>query len=150
MENNMRIGTKNNIETYKGLTPRLDKAIDFVLKLTPETENGRYDITEGVYCIVSEGQANPEDVIEYEVHRKYLDLQYILKGQDTCYYAPLHKCDKLVPYDEAKDVEFVSGDCETAITFLPEDFYILHPFDAHAPFRCYSTYVKKSVVKVLI
>ena len=117
----MIVGTKKDILTYKCLSENLDKGIDFLLTLTENTENGRYEVADGVYCIVSEGEANAADVIEYEVHRKYIDLQYILKGEDTCYYAPLHKCDKLDPYDEEKDLEFVSGDCETYITFKPED-----------------------------
>ncbi|MBE6732262.1 MAG: DUF386 domain-containing protein [Ruminococcaceae bacterium] len=146
----MIVGTKKDILTYKGLSENLDKGIDFLLTLTENTENGRYEVAEGVYCIVSEGEANAADVIEYEVHRKYIDLQYILKGEDTCYYAPLHKCDKLIPYDEEKDAEFVSGDCETYITFKPEDFYILHPFDAHAPCRGENVYFKKAVIKVKI
>ena len=149
----MIVGTKNNILTYKGISKNLDTAIDFIVDLDENIENGKYVINDDVYAMVSEGEGNSEGEVLYEVHRKYIDLQYILKGEDLCYYAPIHKCTGKIPYDSEKDAEFLLSDEGYAIKFKPEDFYILHPFDAHGPCRAENgekPYFKKVVVKVKI
>ena len=148
----MIIGTKKNINTYKGLTKNMDTAIDFVLAMDENIECGRYTVDEDdIFAVVSEGYATTEGEILYETHETYLDLQYILKGDDTVWYADADECEVKVPYESERDVTFLTCDKGQTVKFKAGDFYILHPFDAHAPCRGDEPkYYKKVVVKVKI
>lgn len=148
----MIIGNKKSILTYKGISENLDKAIDFILKLDSDAETGRYEIDgDNVSASVSSLFTKELDNVIFEAHKKYIDLHYILKGSEVMGYAPLDDCMPIDEYSEKNDCQFFDGEVNL-ITVNEGDFYIVYPFDAHAPgYGCRgSEHYTKVVVKIKV
>ncbi len=60
-----------NISLYKGLTPALDLALEYIEKVTPDVEVGSHSLNLGVKAVVSEGTTSLVNPKGYEAHRKY-------------------------------------------------------------------------------
>lgn len=147
----MVIGMKKELETYKGLNERLVRAIDFVLSLPDDAEEGEYEIDgRDIYATVTSGETKPLDKMKYEAHRQYIDLQYVIKGGETVGYAHIDNMKQATFYNEEEDIYFMEGDGDL-IHIQEGGFYIVYPFDAHAP--CLGEtkgHFKKLVVKIKI
>lgn len=145
----MIIGTKEILTTYKGISEGIDKAIDYILSLDPEIEPGKHEIDgDKLFVNVVCGETKPLKDFQYEAHKKYLDLQYVIEGSEVMVYAPLDDLKRETEYDEANDCQMFSGE-GTEIKVKAGDFYLVHPFDAHAPGKGYETnQFKKAIVKV--
>ena len=136
---------------YDGLGVRIQAALAYLRNTNFDTVDvGRHDIDgDTVYAIVMDYHTKPPEQGFLEVHRRYLDVQYIVTGTERMGYA--HR-DALTPegvYDEDKDLLKLVGDASflavTAGTFL-----IFYPHDAHMPGIALNDAepVRKVVVKV--
>ncbi len=145
----MITGKKQDLTAYKGLGTRIDRAIDYLLAFDPATPDGHYEIDgENLYANVVTVQTSTEKAVCFEAHRRYIDLQYILDGSETMVYAPLSVCRETQSYRDAEDYAFYEADGK-ALVMNAGDFYLVHPFDAHAPGRYASTEkVRKIVIKI--
>ena len=112
-------------------------------------EDGRLEFSDGIWANL-QTYTTKEDAL-FEAHRKYIDIQYIISGQEkigVCEYA---KCKTNIPYDSEKDIEFLDYENDFEyINMTPKDFLVLFPKDAHKPSISISEKVKvrKLVVKV--
>lgn len=115
---------------------RWDKAFSF-LKSTDflKSEAKRYDIDgDKLFATVSEYLTKNEETTQFEAHRKYIDIQYVISGKELMNVSPLKSVNKvLVPYDDAKDIEFVAVSKQINLTATPGNFFIFFPDDAHRP-----------------
>jgi len=89
-----------------------------------------------------------------EVHRKYLDLQYLLYGKECIGYANYSNIKKnSSEYDSDKDIElFESVENESFLTLTLGYYAIFFPEDIHRPGLCKDTpaNIRKVVFKILI
>jgi len=95
----------------------------------------RYEIDgANLYVNVSEYVTKDIDSAKYEVHKNYIDLQYVISGAELIGIAPLsEKKDILMPYNQDKDVELMTVNKGTDIKANPGKFFILFPSDLHRP-----------------
>ncbi len=135
-------------DSYASCHPLFAKAFAFMKKCTPETANGKYEIDgDNVYAMVSDSPLKPCAGAKPEAHRRYVDIQFPLAGEETIGIAALHKDAAKLPFDEAKDIAFYEQET-SPLTLHPGQFVILFPQDAHAP--CCTLTGAKSVKKVVI
>jgi biofilm protein TabA len=111
---------------------------------------GKYPIDSNfVYATVTEDPSKDMDKTSWESHRKYVDLQYVISGEEKMGLLPVAKAQVIKPYDENKDVANYVGDgpLETA---TPQSFFLFFPTDAHRPNITPggNKVVKKIVIKV--
>lgn len=145
----------DNIATDKGLSPNIAVGLDFLKQMKPDTPVGEYQINHRVKAIVSEYETKLENEYGYEAHRKNIDIQYLLKGEERIACLPIDKLKETTPYSEEKDAAFYSADILPLPSYLllqPGYFAIFFPQDAHMPQLSVDkpTMVKKIVVKVEI
>lgn len=117
-----------------------------------ELEPGRYDLAgDSTYAVVQEYTTKNEDETEFEAHKKYIDLQYLIYGEEKIGVATLSNNKTLVPYNENEDISFYDITDSDYRHADPEVFFIFFPEDAHRP--CVRTNnnikVKKIVFKIL-
>ena len=106
---------------------------------------------EDLYFILMEYTTKPPADALPEIHRKYMDIQCVLSGQEYIGYAPLDGLRVSTPYDGQKDVAFYAVEPkQTLLRMQPGMFAIFWPNEPHAPCICVDTPapVKKIVVKV--
>lgn len=118
-----------------------------------KVEPGTYELdSTDLFVIAQEYMAKNEEDTKYEAHKKYADIQYLVRGTEKIGVASLESTSVLTPYNETKDIGFysVSEDRYRLASF--DNFFILLPEDAHRP--CVTTgsdtLVKKIVIKVRI
>jgi biofilm protein TabA len=114
--------------------------------------NGRHVIDgENVYALVTEAPSKDYDKTAFESHRKYIDLQFVITGEENMAKAPLASVTVSKPYNETTDLANYSGDGK--IYTVPAGTFILFfPTDAHRPNITPggNKVVKKVVIKVRV
>ena len=97
----------DNIEFYKGLSPNIALALDFLKQMKPVTAVGTYQINHRVKVIVSEYETKLQNEHGYEAHRKYIDIQYLLSGEERIACLPVERLKETKPYNEEKRCGFL-------------------------------------------
>lgn len=143
----------NNISFYRGLSPDIAVGIDFLKQVQPDTDIGVYQINPRVKAIVSEYETKTVNECGYEAHRKNIDIQYLLLGEERIACLPIERLKETKVYDEKKDAAFYAADLKPQELILGNGYFaVFFPQDGHMPQLCINepVPVKKVVVKVRI
>ncbi len=142
-----------NAKTYYNLSEYLKKGFNWLettdLKTLPD---GKYEI-EGTKVYASVQTYETKTMANYESHKNYIDIQYMIKGAEKIGVTDLSNCTTCIEYDSEKDLEFYDINYQEEYIELPEGtFVILYPQDAHKPSIAIDkpSIVKKVVVKVAV
>ena len=98
-------------------------------------------------------QTKPVEEKKWEVHQKYIDIQYVISGEEKMGFGLWNDfTDVVVPYDEKKDVEFLNGEKYNFVDVKEGEFVIFYPDDVHAPMLAVNETkkIKKVIVKIAI
>ena len=125
----------------------MEQAFAFLAEAT-DLEPGRYELENGLFATVSEGETKPFGDDLLEAHKKYIDLQCVLAGGERLGWAHINEVN-LQEADPEHDNYFYGGEY-TALFVHAGMFYIMLPGDAHMPgrHRQYVNHYKKVVVKL--
>ena len=149
----MIIDQLTNSSLYLGVHKRLAVAFDYLRKTDlAKVEPGTYEIDgRKVYAMVQQYETKIKEKGRWEAHRKYIDVQYVHKGQERFGYANLREL-KAGMYEEAKDFLPLEGGGGDFFVVREGTFVVLLPQDGHMPGIAVSTPqpVKKFVVKVAL
>ena len=128
-----------------------DKAFAFLKEHDLSTlASGKYEIDgENVFASVTESPSKDFDKTNWESHRNYVDLQYVIEGKELIGVNPVAKSVVTHPYDEKKDAANYTADGKI-YEATPGTFFIFFPTDAHRPNITPggNKVVKKLVIKV--
>lgn len=96
---------------------------------------GRTDIEgDDVYLTVSEAETKAPEQLPFEAHRRYIDIQLVVGGQEAIRFAPIGSMKTTQPYDAAKDIEFFEPPAKYGTAELrPGAFAVFAPGDGHRP-----------------
>lgn len=75
---------------------------------------------------------NEEDSV-FEAHRRYIDIQYIVYGEEKIGISPLENTKEITPYDNFKDISFLTAKQNNYRIASNERFFVFFPEDAHRP-----------------
>lgn len=143
----------DNIDFYKGLSPNIALALDFLKQMKPDTAVGTCQINHRVKVIVSEYETKLQNEHGYEAHRKYIDIQYLLSGEERIACLPVERLKETKPYNEEKDAAFYAADLKPQEMTISDGYFaVFFPQDGHMPQLCVDKpmKVKKEVIKVEI
>jgi biofilm protein TabA len=133
---------------------------------TADLPAGRHIIDgDRLYLVIGREQGRGREGAKLESHRRYIDIQLTLAGQEEIGWLPLADChtsveraSPLAPsergvvdeaYDADRDIAFYSARPETWLAMPPGTFAIFYPDDAHAPLAGRGPLVK-AVAKVAV
>ena len=98
-------------------------------QLTP----GKYPVDgENVFASVTDNPTKEYDKTNWESHRKYIDMQYVVQGAEKIGVVALDKATVTKPYDEARDNANYSAEGKL-YEAKPGTIYIFFPNDVHRP-----------------
>lgn len=102
----MIFDTLEQSDRYLVLSPRFAKAFAFFKNMTDDVAIGRHDLDgDDIYTLVHGYETTPVETRQYEVHRRYLDVQYIHRCHELIYWKPLAELtDETMAYSEEHDV----------------------------------------------
>lgn len=96
-------------ERYYALHPDMELAFAFLAE-APDLEPGRYELENGLFATVSEGETRPISEVKLESHKKYIDLQYCISGGERMSWAHVQELNMV----EHKNGIFDDNDNEIA------------------------------------
>ena len=133
---------------YKSVNPGFPAAFAFLKEaMTAPKEVGRYELGGGVFALVQSYDSKPADACKIEAHKKYIDIQCVLKGKELFGVADLSTQTLYEDKFAEKDVAFYHGEVDL-LTLTDGDFIVVFPEDAHRPQQGDGSRVEKVVVKV--
>ena len=140
--------TLDHAGQYRKLSGNLAKALDYLTGTELETvEAGRVEIDgDKVYALFQRYETKPVNDSP-EAHKKYIDLQYLIDGEEFIGVAPLSTMKKEVEARPDGDIYFYEGET-VKLPIGSGRFMVLFPEDAHAP--CIAAGDSKPVHKVVI
>jgi len=125
-----------NAGRYLALNPRLVTAFEFLRgKGIADLTAGRHAVQgEQVYATVVKDNGRGPEKARLEVHRKYLDIQFTLSGDEVIGWKSLATCKASDGgYNPARDIEFFADKPDVWLPVPAGSFVIVFPEDAHAP-----------------
>ena len=147
----MIIDNLKNAEKYYCLNKNFKLVFDYLKENDlKQKECGKHQLKgDEVFYNLQEYETKP--VQKLEAHKKYIDIQVVIKGEEYMGYTDINNTSVSEIYNEEKDVMFLNGE----VSKLKADssvFLIFYPEDAHMPALDVDTVkkVKKAIFKILI
>jgi YhcH/YjgK/YiaL family protein len=113
---------------------------------------GRHEIDgDRLVALVQEYTTRPMDECAWEAHRKYIDVQFVVRGSERMGHAPRSSLVPRQAYDVDRDVSLFEPGA-AFVTIGPGSYAIFGPEDVHAPGGAVTEpeVVRKVVVKAII
>ena len=147
----MIIDQLENSRLYASINVRLAVALSYIQNYDlASLDIGCHPFAEGdIFALVSEYETKMPDDTKWEAHKKYIDIQLLISGEEKIGVASPNGMIVNQPYSTEKDIEFYDGKGDYVI-LRPGNFAVLFPSDAHLPGVAVqdSVKVKKVVIKV--
>jgi YhcH/YjgK/YiaL family protein len=142
-----------NSRLYEAIGERINKAFDYIKNTDLENINpGKYEIEgENIFALINEYKTKLESEGKLEAHKKYIDVQYVISGEELMGFVPLANQQILETYKEENDIVFLKGE-KSFVKVSAGMFAIFFPEDVHMPGISTGKIsdVKKLVIKVRV
>lgn len=141
-----------NWRRYAAMHPGFNAAFEMLADpRTAMLDVGRHAIDgERLAIIIGRDPGRGREGARLEAHRRYIDIQLTLAGNEEIGWLPLAECGQPdQPFSVDRDIAFYSARSETWLTIPPGTFAIFYPSDAHAPLAGRGELVK-AVAKVAV
>ena len=145
----MVIDTIDKLSFYVGLNPLFQDIVDF-LKTNDlnKLEEGKHFIKEkDLFVNIQVAKGKTKEEAKLETHRRMIDIQIPLSGEETFGFTPLCDLPEL-EYNEEKDIIKYDGPADTYVTCKPGEVAICFPQDGHAPCISNEPSIRKAIFKV--
>lgn len=125
----------SNHTNYRGILKELDNAFDYLLNTDLNSlENGKHIISgDKLYAVCMEYETKAESLSKNEAHRKYIDVQFIVKGEEKIHISEINGLKVTEEYNENNDVVFYENRPHCTLSAAPGFFAVFFPEDAHMP-----------------
>ena len=130
---------------------RIAKALSYLYTGEPgKNPVGRYDYEDGMYFLVQEYETKDPKGLPYEAHRKYVDIQFVVSGEERIGVAPIGELMEITQeYTPEKDVLFGTAPTGKLLPMSAGSAFVLLPEDAHLPQADPADGVKGHVKKIV-
>ncbi len=144
-----KITSLNELEKHFFISKEMKQ---FLSVLDSRTECGRYDFGEGGYVNIVSYAKKESIPQEMEVHRKYVDVQYLIDGNEKIWYGLPSEFEILRPYEESAESVIYKAANYKEVCCKTGEAIILYPEDAHTAGLCVNEpqTIKKAVIKISI
>jgi YhcH/YjgK/YiaL family protein len=140
-----------NSAIYENINPFIKIAFDYLKQTNFSLIDIGKHIVDGdnIFAIVQEYETRNNEDVKLEAHKKYIDVQYVVSGEEFIGVCPLIRQIPVKVYDVDNDYALYEDSC-SFIKIKPKQFAILFPQDLHKPGIKINTPIKvrKVVVKV--
>ncbi len=145
----MIIDALANSEKYESLHKDFKLVFDYIKTHNlAQMECGRHELRGNeVFFNLQEYETKPSQKLE--AHKKYIDIQVVITGEEYMGYTNLDKTTIIEAYNSEKDVMFLSGDVDK-LKADNKTFLIFYPQDAHMPALGNNQKVRKAIFKILL
>lgn len=120
-------GKNNNLDE------RIERAVQYITSLpTDNLEVGKYVIDEQFYYTVQEYQTKSVEQCKLESHRKYVDIQLVVEGEEAIDIADVSSLQLSESYSDEEDIMFWKPDQNLMrVALYHKSYVVLYPRNAH-------------------
>lgn len=105
---------------------------------------------EYVFAVISTDEGRGEAQAKLEYHRRYVDIQYVIAGEERFGWRSRAECNTaLMHFDDTRDIGFLTELPVLWVNVPVGHFIVFFPEDAHAPLAGTGR-ARKAIVKVLV
>lgn len=147
----MILDTLANADRYAALHPLFAAAFAQLRRADlPALAEGKHEIDgDRLYLLIDRPDGRGREAAKLEAHRRYIDIQFCIAGDEVIGWKALHECSTSTPYSNENDFELFSDTPESWLQLSPGKFTIFFPEDAHAPLAGTGP-LHKAVLKVAV
>lgn len=129
----MIYGTISRLDRLGLLDPAVLQSLEYARShdLAP-LEKGRHEVGGGLYFNVMEYTTAPSEEKTYEAHRAYIDVHYMIQGEEQIEVAFISRMEQ-GEYQPEGDYLPVAGAAAARVTLREGDFLVCYPEDGHKP-----------------
>ncbi|PTN07376.1 YhcH/YjgK/YiaL family protein [Mangrovibacterium marinum] len=138
---------------YHASPERWKAVFAFMKKDLSSLEVGKYPIIEGeLTAIVSEYNTKEPEDARWEAHRRFIDLQYLISGEEQMGVMPLADAKNAGAYNAEKDLIFYGDNDGPLYRATSANYFLFFPGDLHRPGvkSGEAAPVKKLVLKIAV
>jgi len=139
----------SSIEEIKQMS---EVAYNFLRDFNPiKYADGRYELEDGVYVNIETYETQERRERRFEVHEKYIDVQYLVEGEELIAIAKVDELTILDAYDPQRDIAFYQTSVHGRDYYVGKGrFLVIETGVAHMPCVCVNgkQTVRKVVVKI--
>lgn len=143
----------DKLNRYRGLHNNIALAIDYLTQTDlTELSLGRHEVADDrVFIFLQDNSLNTQPSDSFEYHKRYMDLQFLLVGNEFFRYTS-HSEGDIKDFDTDSDIGFVKSSTGYDLELTPETFVMVFPGEYHQPSQLGrgGQQVTKVVVKILI
>lgn len=143
-----------NLSLYCRPGTRLHQALVYARDVAHTVADGRTAVDgERLFASVATYETGSREERRLEAHRKYIDVQALLEGEEVIDVSLDEDLPVVEPYDETRDVMFLQPPKRFAsLSMAPGRFAVFYPHDFHRP-GCHPgerSRIRKIVMKVAV
>lgn len=151
----MIIDSLDNKSCYKELSKDIYLGLEYLESLNSNIELGLYSISKNVKAIVENYKTQNNKEIEFESHKKVIDIQYPIIGLERIFWTTIDNDMEIkTPYDTQLDRTIYSNTLKklSYVDIGNKIFAIMFKNDGHSPKHCVELplSIKKITIKVSI
>tara|TARA_B100000809_G_scaffold263627_1_gene317343 strand:- start:25326 stop:25778 length:453 start_codon:yes stop_codon:yes gene_type:complete len=143
----------SNQDLYTPMHNGFQQAFDFIKNNDLNTiELGKHVIDgENLFVVVMEYTTQDISKCKSETHKKYIDIQYMIKGEEYIGLKTLHYDTATTPYNKAGDFMFYTLENLPVLPLKEKHFSIFFPDDIHQTMMQIDSpkKIRKAVFKIL-
>ncbi len=130
----MIYGELKELKFYKGISENLDKAIECIENGAYKTMNGKHEIDgDNVFFNCQTVTTQPIEERFFEGHKKYIDIQIVIEGEERIGYSTRSNVVRTTPWDKETDFEKYEGSVDHIFDLNGDTFIIIFPEEPHMP-----------------
>lgn len=142
-----------NYKRYENINNDFKKAFEFLMREDlKELSPGKYEIDgDGIFAFVQQYETKEVESKIYEVHKKYIDVQYMLQGEENMGFTSIDTLRLKTAYDEEGDAIMMDGS-KPLYQLKEGEFFVFFPGEPHIPGidSGVRREIKKIVVKIKV
>lgn len=123
----------SNYNLYKGTKEKVDKAIQYIINNNfQESKKGMHEVEgDELFFNLIEYETKKAEERFWESHKKYIDIHYLLEGEEFVGYELFERMTIKEDYNEADDYYLLEGSLHSKVKLQKGDFMICYPKDVH-------------------
>lgn len=142
-----------NADLYKAINPLLTEGLKFLTENDfTQIEAGKFFLKDQLlYAMINDYETKAVEHCKLEAHRKYIDIQFMVSGEEQIGIASFQGQKPVEEYNPEKDIVFYDDDF-SLFTLKKGHFAVFFPDDLHQPGIMMNeiSRVRKVVVKVAV
>lgn len=146
--------TLEHYKTYIAMLDGLEDAVTFLKQCEEKfPTTGKYILNgDKLFALVQEYSTLPREQVRWEAHKRYIDIQFMISGEEIIEWSDISHLPEGSAYDFERDITYCDGVNGSQLKLKASNFAVFFPQDLHRPMCIMGNtdIVRKIVIKAAV